>query len=176
MHDTWYSVYLEAHAPVGTQPTADDEAADELMDLLADHSGVVSTGETSWAATVSVPAQNVRAAADAGFALVEDLAVKAGMPAWPLVRCEAVRADVLDADNRQPTMPDIVSVPEAADLLGVSQQRTRELAATQQDFPSPVYELRTGKLWLRAAIEAYAARRPRTPGRPSKSADRFASR
>jgi hypothetical protein len=32
-------------------------------------------------------------------------------------------------------------------------------------FPEPVYELRTGKLWLRAAIEAFASRQ-RKPGRP----------
>jgi hypothetical protein len=92
------------------------------------------------------------------------------MPAWPLVRCEAVRADVLREDNARPTLQEIVSVPEAADILGVSHQRARQLAAEQDDFPEPVYVLRTGKLWRRAAIEAHASRRPRKPGpRPQES-------
>jgi RNA polymerase sigma factor (sigma-70 family) len=169
MHHTWYSVYVGAQAPPGADPSVDDGAADELMDLLTEHSGVVSAGDTSWTATVSVTANDVRGAADVGAALVEGLARRAGMPAWPLVRCEAVREDVLAADNARPTLPEIVSVPEAADILGVSQQRARQLAAEQKDFPQPVYELRTGKLWLRAAVEAYAARRPRKPGRRSRA-------
>jgi len=57
------------------------------------------------------------------------MAVKAGMPSWPSVRGEATRQDVLDEDNARPTLPELVSAPEAAEILGVSPQRVHEFAA-----------------------------------------------
>lgn len=32
------------------------------------------------------------------------------MPSWPFARAEAVRQDVLDAENAKPTLPELVSV------------------------------------------------------------------
>jgi hypothetical protein len=43
----------------------------------------------------------------------------------------------------------------------------RELSLTNPGFPEPMYELRTGKLWLRDSIDAFALR-DRKPGRPHK--------
>ena len=101
--------------------------------------------------------------------MIEALAVKAGMPAWPAVRVEAVRQDVLAEQLAHPSLPDLVSAPEAADILGVKPQRIHQLVTEHGDFPEPAYELRAGKLWLRAAIEAFAQRK-RQPGRPRKMA------
>ena len=70
-----------------------------------------------------------------GAPRVEKLACKAGLPDWPLVRAEAVRQDVLDAANDRPTLPELVSLPEAAEILGVSPQRVRELLQTTPAFP-----------------------------------------
>jgi predicted transcriptional regulator of viral defense system len=47
-----------------------------------------------------------------------------------LLRIEAVREDVLDEDNAIEQWPDLVTVPDVADILGVTQQRVRVLAAT----------------------------------------------
>ncbi len=165
----WYSVYFETRAPAGAAVAADQNAADALMDLLVDNSGTVSASRTSWGATVSVQAYDAREAADTGVALIQRMAVKAGMPPWPSVRAEAVRQDVLDEDNARPTLPELVSAPEAAEILGVSPQRVHELASNP-GFPEPMYDLRTGRLWLKSAISAYARRRQRTPGRPRKTA------
>jgi len=109
-------------------------------------------------------------AAALGASLIASMAEKAGMPPWPQVRAEAALKDLVDAENAKPTLPELVSVPEAAEILGVSHQRVRELAADGRGFPTPVYELKTGKLWLRAAIVAFAERRQLRPGRPSKGA------
>ena len=138
------------------------------MDLLEDYDGVVSAGERSWSVTLSVSAADAAAAGQLAASVVCELAVKAGMPSWPLVKSEVVRQDVADEDLAQPTMPELVSVPEAADILGVSKQRVHELAAST-GFPEPAYELKTGKLWLRSAMEAYAVRRSRKPGRPPRN-------
>jgi hypothetical protein len=170
MSVAWYSMRLETHAPADeNNVTVDDSAADELMALLEDHDGVVSSGTGSWSATISTKASSAVEAAVHGSGLIEKMANKADMPAWPVVRAEAVRQDVLEAENNRPTLPKLVSAPEAADILGVSSQRLHELAANKADFPEPVYELRTGKVWLRDAIEAFGRRWERKPGRPSKA-------
>jgi hypothetical protein len=167
----WFSVYVEARASEAqVTATAVDAAADVLMDLLAEYDGVVSAGAESWNATISVPADCVSKAAAVGAALIESRATDAGLPRWPAVRIEAIRQDVLDAELKRPTLPDLVSGPEAADILGVSAQRLHELAAGNARFPAPVYKLRAGKLWLRSAIVAFGERWERKPGRPRKIA------
>jgi hypothetical protein len=163
----WYSVHAEARASAEVQElTADEGAVDTLMELLEEHDGIVSSGTGSWDATISVQTRDAVDAAVQGFALIEKMAAKAGMPAWPTVRVEAVRQDVLEAENAKPTLPELVSGPEAAEILGVSPQRLHELANGNPAFPQPMYELRAGKLWLRDAIDTFARRWDRKPGRP----------
>ncbi len=163
----WFSVHLATRAPESPVSVAElDEAGDRLMDLLAGHDGVVSAGDGAWSATVSVQADQARSAADAGAALIEGRAAEAGPPGWPVGRLEALRQDVLDAENERPTLPALVSAPEAAEILGVSAQRVHELAAASPRFPEAAYELRTGKLWLRDAVHAFGRRWERKPGRP----------
>lgn len=162
---------MQARAPVGApHSTPGEAAAGKLMDLLEDYDGIVSAGADSWDATISIQSHASAAAAGDGAVLIQEMASKAGMPDWPAVRIEAIRQDVLDEQLAQPDRPDLVSAPEAAQILGVSSQRLHELVATRKDFPAPVYELRAGKLWLRAAIEAFARRWERKAGRPRKAA------
>src|SRR4030095_8136327 len=80
----------------------------------------------------------------------------------------AVTLDASDAENAEPNSPDLVSGPEAAELLSVSRQRLRHLATAHPDFPPPLYKLRVGALWPRAAIQAFGAQWERKPGRPPK--------
>jgi hypothetical protein len=163
----WFSVHLATRAPESLVSEAElDIAGDRLMDLLAGHDGVVSAGGGAWSASVSVQADQARSAADTGGALIEGRAAEAGLPGWPVVRLEALRQDVLDAENDRPTLPALVSAPEAAEILGVSAQPVHELAAANPRFPEAAYELRTGKLCLRDAIVAFGRRWERKPGRP----------
>jgi hypothetical protein len=165
-----FSVRVETRAPRNARDVLpDDGAADDLMDLLEDHDGVVSSGPGLWDAIVTIPAGNPREAAEVAADMIETCAAKAGMPAWPAVRVEAVRQDVLAEQLERPSLPDLVSAPEAADILGVRPQRLHQLVDERKDFPEPAYELRAGKLWLRTAIEAFAQRK-RQPGRPRKPA------
>jgi hypothetical protein len=166
----WFSVHVQARAPEGAPPALIDDAADRLMDLLAEHDGIVSSGAAQWDATIGLEEPDPVRAAAVAAALVASLAVKAGLPDWPTVRVEAVREDVLDEENARSTLPDLVSTPEAAEILGVTAQRLHELAARNREFPEAVYELKTGKLWLRDAIEAFAERWDRKPGRPDRAA------
>jgi hypothetical protein len=164
-----FNVRVETRAPRVIQDVTDKNAADELMDLLEDYDGIVSSGPRSWAAVITIPAAGPREAAIAGEMLIEEMAAKAGMPEWPAVRVEAIRQDVLAEQLDRTLLPDLVSTPEAADILGVSPQRLHQIVGERSDFPAPAYELRTGKLWLRSAIQAFGERK-RMPGRPRRAA------
>ncbi len=164
-----FSVRVEARASICDEDAMTDDAADELMDQLEDYDGIVSSGPRSWDVTITIPASNSREAAESGTHFIETWARKAGMPQWPIVRVEVIRQDVLADEVAQPSLPDLVSAPEAAEILGVKPQRVHQLAVEHRGFPEPAYELRTGKLSLRAAIEAFAERK-RNPGRPRKDA------
>ena len=63
----------------------------------------------------------------------------------------------------------LVSVPEIAELLGVSQQRVHQLVASHQDFPHPEADLAIGRVWRREEIEEWDRTHPRKPGRPPNS-------
>jgi prophage regulatory protein len=55
---------------------------------------------------------------------------------------------------------DLVGAQEIADLLGVSRQRTYQLAALP-DFPKPVAELAQGRVWLKIDVLTWAKSRGR---------------
>ncbi|GAA4385932.1 helix-turn-helix transcriptional regulator [Tsukamurella soli] len=80
------------------------------------------------------------------------------------VEDEQVHYDRADA----PTLPHLVSAPEVGEILEVSRQRVHQLRSTST-FPQPLFELRSGAIWDRAAIEAFAQRWDRRPG-PRRSA------
>lgn len=50
---------------------------------------------------------------------------------------------------------DLVGVAEIADLIGVSRQRVDQLTRTE-DFPTPVADLASGRIWERGDVDAWA--------------------
>lgn len=67
-----------------------------------------------------------------------------------------------------PTDQQLATAAEAAGILGITRRRVLELAASAPDFPSAEPTATGGRVWHRAAIEAWAAahpdRGPRHPG------------
>ncbi len=62
----------------------------------------------------------------------------------------------------------LVGLTEIAAMLGVSRQRASQIVRDYDDFPAPVAELASGRIWETAAVEAWAAAHPvRPPGRPA---------
>jgi hypothetical protein len=166
---TWFSVAVEARCPDQAHDI-DEWLLDGFADAVAAFDGVVGGGQGTWDARISVEAGNADQAATAGAELLRKAAAAAGLPEWPLVQLTATRQDVLSEELARPNYPDLVSGPEAAEVLGVSRQRLHELAARHRGFPEPLYRLRVGPLWVRSAIEAFAQRWDRKPGRPPKTA------
>lgn len=62
----------------------------------------------------------------------------------------------------------LVGLSEIATMLGVSRQRAGQLVRDYDDFPPPVAELASGRIWETTAVEAWANAHPvRPPGRPA---------
>ena len=159
----FFSVLVEARA-------ADDREIDRaalraFAAAVEPYHASVSGTARSWSARISVEAAGAADGAALGVALVILLARQAELPEWPIVRAEAVREDVFVEDLAQPQLPDLVSAPEAAQLLQVSLERLQQLAA-HQDFPAPAYELAAATLWLRPAVVTFSERWERERGTP----------
>jgi len=61
----------------------------------------------------------------------------------------------------------LVGLTEIASMLGVTRQRAGQLARDYDDFPPPVAELASGRVWETVAVEAWAKAHPARPaGRP----------
>lgn len=144
-----------------------DEAIDAFATALLPYAGTVSGGPgyRSWSAMIFVETPEAVAAAVAAESLVSKAAHDAGLPDWPVVRAEALREDVLDDDLARPQLPDLVTAPEAAQILGVSRQRVHALAAENRDFPDAVM-IGSIRAWYRAAIERFNEHWDRKGGWP----------
>lgn len=94
----WFSVSIESRGDDLSAVT--DDAIFRFADLLVPHHGIASGGQAyaSYGATISVDADSAALAITDGAAIVQRLAVRAGLPSWPVVRAGAVREDVLDED------------------------------------------------------------------------------
>lgn len=60
-------------------------------------------------------------------------------------------------------MHHLVGAQEIGAMLGVSRQRVQQLTA-RDDFPAPEVTLAMGKVWNRAAVEAWARDNGRATG------------
>lgn len=66
----------------------------------------------------------------------------------------------------------LVGLSEIASILGVSRQRAGQLVRDYEDFPSPVAELASGRIWATEAVQAWAKAHPvRAPGRPTSESE-----
>lgn len=110
---------MEYNADLELDERADDLTevrVDELLDQLTDYAAVISRsafGRT--VLTITVPAETLRQAATTSLAVVE---AAGGRP----VAIEVMATSEYDRRAGLQPMPELVSVTEAAELLGVSRQ------------------------------------------------------
>ncbi len=98
----WWSVSVDARTDGTGQ--IDDDAVDKFLDLTQPYSGSVSAGgePPRWSATISLEAESADDAVTEAVRIVTLLAADAGLAFWPVVRAEAIRADVLDDELPPP--------------------------------------------------------------------------
>lgn len=94
----WWSVFMETLGDDETLVT--DFALGVLAGLVAPYSGVVTGGgrHAVWGARLSVEAATPGDAFASAATILDAAATAAGLPAWPVVRVEIVRDDLLDQD------------------------------------------------------------------------------
>lgn len=94
-----------------------EDVDDRLLDALVDYHAVTSRSERGWVeAIITLPAENLRQATTTALAIAETVNVA------PLLAIEVLPTDEFDARYGLARMPELVSVTEAALLLGVSRQ------------------------------------------------------
>jgi hypothetical protein len=164
-----WTVTFEA---VGDQPADLERGLDEFVDLLVDRGAAVTgaiTGDRYGASfSVSEPVDTAPSAVAVGYEIFVTYAEKSGLPAWPVVRAEALTFEELDREIETPNFPELVGVSEIAELLGVTRQRASALAKTP-DFPTPVATLAAGPVWTRLSLNRFVEEWPRKEGRPRRS-------
>ncbi len=141
----------------------DEEQLVGWEERLADHDGSVGQHDHGFDATVYVNAANLFEAVDLARGMVGPVIDH------PSIGVEVVTETEWFRRAAAPTLPEIVSAGEVAEILGVSRQRVHQLAKSA-GFPAPLLSLRTGPLWHAVAIRKFAEGWERKPGRPAKSA------
>lgn len=141
------------------QPTPDQLMRFE--DALADFDGFVAAQPNrGFTAVLHLDDAEMAKAATQAAAIAHPVAP--GVP----VGLEVVSEERYEQSADEPTMPELVSAPEVAEILdGISRQRVHQLRSTAA-FPAPLYELRTGPVWDARAIRHFASHWERKPGRP----------
>lgn len=121
------------------------------------------------AISFGVTASTVRQAMDAAARTARDLT--AGTDAGAAVKLRILTEADLADELERPTIPPLVDSTGAREILGgITQQRLSELAQTHPDFPEPIERFAGGRaVWVRAAVEGFAKRWDRRPGRPRKA-------
>jgi hypothetical protein len=98
----WWSVSIEAWAD-GTAEISGDvvDAVDRFVALTEPYTGTVSIGgyPERWSATLSIESAGVADAVAEGVRVITLLAAEAGLPGWPVARAEAIRQDLIEADD-----------------------------------------------------------------------------
>ncbi len=145
-----------------------EDHAEAILEALEKCGPAVSYSSKSLSARFWVEAETPQHAFDAGFRLFRSALSEIGIkPTENVVEVECQRLADLDRSIKESNAPDVVGVAEVAKALGVSKQRTSELARSA-DFPRPVARLASGPVWKWSAIVRYVKDWARRPGRPTR--------
>lgn len=143
-----FNVVLETTLKV----TISGEVVDEVMDGLADYSGVIGRNDRGRLELVmTVPASGLRQAAVTGLAVAE--AALGGHGA--VVSFEVMTTNEFDARTAAievPKMPELLSLSQTAELLGITRQAVHNRIAT-----GALPAVRVGATWAVAADVARQA-------------------
>lgn len=113
--------------------------------------------------TVYLPIADMIKATCEGYDLAAEIVGRAP------VGVETITEEEQQRRAGEPTLPELMSAADIAELLGVARQRVHQLRSTRA-FPAPLAELRGGAVWDAAAVRKFAQGWARKPGRPASRA------
>jgi excisionase family DNA binding protein len=137
---------------------ASDQAAEHLIDTLAGHGYSPAASTSAYGRlelVLTVPADTLRQAAATSLAIAESAA---GVAAITL---QVLPTEEFDRRNGLEPVPELVSVAEAAQVMGVSRQRVLQMVDEGKLPHHRIGEKRTVVI-ARAAVERVAAERTGT--------------
>jgi hypothetical protein len=154
----------EWHVQVDVAGQLTDEQAQAAADgaRMAHFDNATNRGELRYV----VAAANLAAATRKALTLFTRMPGVQTLLADGTLTAEGIQVQTAEAHAR--TLP-LLGAKEAAARLGISAARLRHLRASHPDFPAPVAEVAGGQLYEAGAIDAFAARWARRPGRPPKA-------
>ncbi|MBM4469833.1 excisionase family DNA-binding protein [Rhodococcus hoagii] len=132
-------------ARLGSSPEPIEDRALALVDAFAEYGASVGPlGNGTAELTITVPADNIRQAIDTGFALLADRGVQP-------TSIEAMTTEDWDRGHAIDGSDEMLSVTQAADLLGVSRQRV-----LQRISEGTIAARKVGRAWAipRGALQA----------------------
>jgi hypothetical protein len=142
-----------------------ESALDEIEDNLSqDYFVAVLPARNQFTVTGTIDCPEWRKASEVVAHTVESVIGSALEP----ISVETMDLDEYDRRANAPTLPDLVSAPEAAAILEVTRQRVHQLVSENPRFPEPLFRLGSGPVWSADAIRAFDAKWERKPGRPAK--------
>lgn len=131
-------------------PRNGEKLAEDWLPALADyHAGLGSSPTGHVVIVITLPAEKLRQATTTAIAVVQDVTGRTATS----VRASTSSAFFAAADPEPSTLPRLLGVTEAAEILGVSRQAVLQ-ACEEGRYPAT----RAGKAWvlLASAVEAKA--------------------
>jgi predicted DNA-binding transcriptional regulator AlpA/predicted RNA-binding Zn-ribbon protein involved in translation (DUF1610 family) len=159
-NQTWFvDVDLKLQAP------PNDALVDQLIEAVEPLHGAIATGPgPALGLSLAVDAANTWEAAREVRAFLENELAQL-VPDSVISSLRVLDEATRKTENEAPRFPELVAVPDIAELLGVTRQQAHRLA-NREGFPPPALTPRTGPLWNRAAVESWNERTERHKGRP----------
>jgi len=134
---------------------------EDILDELAEFSPAVQFGNGLLSTTATRRANSPIEAYDYIYEALNPLTGK-----LEIELVEIKTTERQDRDLEISNLPELVGLAEIADMAGTTRQRIFQMTANR-GFPFPVMELRSGRLWNKAAVESYLeTRRPGVPPVP----------
>ena len=166
-----WSVRIETKAPEGDRDRGEliHASLDRLDRALRDYDASAGGDRYGWhvrlrIATASDP-DAIFLAVDLARQAVQEYAERAGLPAWPVIRAEAVEETSLQSEVDVPDPPNVRGVIEALEVLEVSRH---EVPGHRAADPLPeTAERAAAPSYIQTTNDASAAGRERKPGDPT---------
>ncbi|MSZ76799.1 MAG: excisionase family DNA-binding protein [Actinobacteria bacterium] len=137
---TTYTAAIE----VAKNDTLTTDQIDHIIDQLEDYHPSISTSPRGWlAARITLPGETLAQATKTAITLIE---AAYGAPA---ITCEIMTETEADAREGWDTIPELISVSEAAELLGITRQA---VTLRIQNHTLPATKIGNGWAIPRAAL------------------------
>lgn len=141
---------------------------EDILDELAEFSPAVQFGDGLLSTTATRRANSPIEAYDYIYEALNPLTGK-----LEIELVEIKTTERQDRDLEVSNLPELVGLAEIADIAGTTRQRVFQMTANR-GFPFPVMELRSGRLWNKAAVRNYLEKRrpgvPLVPGIVARAA------